>query len=112
MNSSKAKVVAYNTRVEHYYIYQEWWSTGPIGSWVDQSEKDLKFGKALTWKACNKMRTLWRSNQSTSLKISFFGAAVESIPLYWAEDWTLTKQLEARLDGCYTRLLMMVLNKN
>ena len=58
------------------------------------------------------MRTLWKSNLSASLKISFFRAAVESILLYGAEGWTLSNRLEARLDGCYTRLLMMVLNLN
>ena len=118
MNISKTKVVAYNTeenitistksggQLEQVHDFQY------LGAWVDQSEKDLKVRKALAWKACNKMRTLWRSNLSTSLKISFFRAAVESILLYGAEAWTLTETLEARLDGCYTRLLMMVLNKN
>ena len=83
-----------------------------LGSWVDNSEKDLKVRKALAWKASNKMSKLWKSNLSGSLKISFFRAAVESILLYGAEGWTLTEQLEARLDGCYTRLLMRVRNMN
>ena len=30
--------------------------------------------------------------------------------LYGAESWTLTKTLERRLDGCYTRLLRHALN--
>ena len=83
-----------------------------LGSWVDESEKDFKVRKALAWKACNKMRTLWKSSLHASLKISFFLAAVESILLYGAEGWTITHKLEARLDGCYTRLLMMVLDLN
>ena len=32
--------------------------------------------------------------------------------LYGAEGWTITNKLEARLDGCYTRLLTMVLDLN
>ena len=58
------------------------------------------------------MRSLWKSNLYKTLKISFFRAAVESILLYGAEGWTLTNKLESRLDGCYTRLLMMPLNLN
>ena len=58
------------------------------------------------------MCTLWKSNLSTTLKISFFCVAGESILLYGVEGWTLSDQLEARLDGCYTRLLMRVLNLN
>ena len=68
----------------------------------------MKVRKALAWKACNKMRTLWKSNLSNATKISFFRAAIESILLYGSEGWTLTEALEARLDGCYTRLLMVV----
>ena len=47
-----------------------------------------------------------------SLKISFFRAAVESILLYGTEGWTITNKLEARLDGCYIRLVVMVLDLN
>ena len=83
-----------------------------LGSWVDESEKDFKIRKALDWKACNKMRTLWKSALPASLKISFFRAAVESILLCGAEGRTITNKLEAKLDGCYTRLLMMVLDLN
>ena len=58
------------------------------------------------------MRTLCKSALPASLKISFFRAAVGSILLYGAEGWTKTNKLEARLDGCYTRRLMMVLDLN
>ena len=30
--------------------------------------------------------------------------------MYGAESWTLTKKLERKINGCYTRLLRMVLN--
>ena len=72
----------------------------------------MKVRKALAWKACNKMQALWKSNLSATTNIRFFRAAVESILLYGSEGWTLTESLEARLDGCYTRLLMMVQNLN
>ena len=39
-------------------------------------------------------------------------AAVVSILLYGCTTWTLTKRLERRLDGNYTRMLRAVLNKS
>ena len=46
------------------------------------------------------------------MKRSFFQAAVVSILLYGCTTWTLTKRLERRLDGNYTRMLRAVLNKS
>ena len=43
---------------------------------------------------------------------SFFQAAVVSILLYGCTTWTLTKRLERKLDGNYTRMLRAVLNKS
>ena len=43
---------------------------------------------------------------------SFFQAAVTSILLYWCTTWTLTKRLEKKLDGNYTRMLCAILNKS
>lgn len=35
---------------------------------------------------------------------------MESILLYGSECWTLTQTLQKSLDGCYTRMLRVVLN--
>ena len=43
---------------------------------------------------------------------SFFQAAVVSILLYGCTTWTLTKRLEKKLDGNYTRMLRAILNKS
>ena len=45
------------------------------------------------------------------MKRSFFQAAVISILLYGCTTWTLTKRLEKKLDGNYTRMLRAILNK-
>ena len=45
------------------------------------------------------------------MKRSFFQAAVTSILLY-CTTWTLTKRLEKKLDGNYTRMLRAILNKS
>ena len=46
------------------------------------------------------------------MKRSFFQAAVTSILLYGCTTWTLTKRLEKKLDGNYTRMLQAILNKS
>ena len=46
------------------------------------------------------------------MKCGFFQAAVVSILLYGCTSWTLTKRLEKKLDGNYTRMLRAILNKS
>ena len=46
------------------------------------------------------------------MKCSFFQATVVSILLYGCTNWTLTKRLEKKLDGNYTRILRAILNKS
>ena len=46
------------------------------------------------------------------MKRSFFQAAVTSILLYGCTTWTVTKRLEKKLDGNYTRMLRAILNKS
>ena len=45
------------------------------------------------------------------MKRSFFQTAVVSILLYGCTTWTLTKRLEKKLDGNYSRMLRAILNK-
>ena len=44
------------------------------------------------------------------MKRSFFKAVVVSILLYGCTTWTLTKRMEKKLDGNYTRMLRAILN--
>ena len=46
------------------------------------------------------------------MKSSFFQEVVVSILLYGCTTWTLTKRLEKRLDGNYTRMWRAILNKS
>ena len=46
------------------------------------------------------------------MKRSFFQAAVVSILLYGCTTWMLTKRLEKKLDGNYTRKLRAILNES
>ena len=46
------------------------------------------------------------------MKRNFFQAAVESILLYGCTTRTLTKRMEKKLDGNYSRMLRAILNKS
>ena len=53
-----------------------------------------------------------KSDLTDKMKRSFFLAAVTSILLYGCTTWTLTKRLEKKLDGNYTRMLRAILSKS
>ena len=83
-----------------------------LGSSVESTEKDIetRLTKALT--AINRLSIIWKSDLTDKMKRSFFQAAVTSILLYGCTTWTLTKRLEKKLDGNYTRMLRAILNKS
>ena len=53
-----------------------------------------------------------KSDLTDKMKRSFFQAAVVSILLYGCTAWTLTKRLEKKLDGNYTRMMQAILKKS
>ena len=57
-------------------------------------------------------QTRAKSDLTDKMKRSFFQAAVTSILLYGCTTWTLTKRLEKKLDGNYTRMLRAIRNKS
>ena len=59
-----------------------------------------------------RLSIIWKSDLTDKMKCSFFQAAVVSILLYGCTTWTLTKRLEKKLDGNYTRMLRAILNKS
>ena len=64
------------------------------------------------WTAINRLSIIWKSDLTDKMKRSFFQAAVTSILLYGCTTWMLTKRLEKKLDGNYTRMLRAILNKS
>ena len=119
LNAKKTEVIAYNIPQEHLPLtttegtaLKEVTDFKYLGAWVGSTEKDLKVRKALSWRALNGMTSVWKSNLPRHIKISFFSATVESVLLYGCECWTLTQALQKSLDGCYTRMLRVVLNIN
>ena len=64
------------------------------------------------WTAIDRLSIIWKSNLTNKMKRSFFQDAVVLILLCGCTTWTLTKQLEKKLDGNYTRMLRAILNKS
>ena len=55
---------------------------------------------------------MWKSDLTDKMKRSFFQAAIVLILLYGCTTWTLTKRMEKKIDGNYTRMLRGILNKS
>ena len=116
MNAKKTKVLQFNQKqqaiitskdgnvleVVHDFKY--------LGSMMNDTDNDIKVRKGMTWRACNKMEKIWKTNLKRELKIRLLTSTVEAILLYGSETWSLSKKQEKELDGCYTRILRKVLN--
>ena len=83
-----------------------------LGSSVSSIEKDTDTRLTKAWTAIDKLSVIWKSDLTDKMKRSFFQAAVVSILLYGCTTWTLTKQLEKKLDGNCKKMLRAILNKS
>ena len=83
-----------------------------LGSSVESTEKDIETRLTKAWTAINRLSIIWKSDLTDKMKRSFFQAAVTSILLYGCTTWTLTKRMEKKLDGNYTRMLRAILKKS
>ena len=79
-----------------------------LRSSVSSTAKDIDTQLTKAWTAINKLSIIWKSDLTDKMKRSFF----QSILLYGCTTWTLTKRLEKKLDGNYTRMLRAILNKS
>ena len=83
-----------------------------LGSSVSSTEKDIDTRLTKTWTAIDKLSIIWKSDLTDKMKRCFFQAVVVLILLYGCTTWTLTKRLENKLDGNYTRMLRAILNES
>ena len=83
-----------------------------LGSNISSTEKDVMIRIVKAWSALNRLRTIWKSSLPDNTKRNFFRAVVESVLIYGSTAWTLTKHLEDKLDGTYTKMLRAILNKS
>ncbi len=82
------------------------------GSSVSSTEKDIDTQLTKACTAIDRLSIIWKSDLTDKMKCSFFPAVVVLILLYGCPTWTLTKRLEKKLDGNYTRILRAILNKS
>ena len=83
-----------------------------LGSSVSSTEKDINTRLTKAWTAIDKLLVIWKSDLTDKMKHSFFQEPVVSILLCGCTTWTLTKRLEKKLDGNFTRMLRAILNKS
>ena len=76
------------------------------------TETDIDTRLTKAWTAINRLSVIWKSYLTDKMKRSFFQAATMSILLYGCTTWTLTKQLEKKLDSIYTRILQAILKRS
>ena len=82
------------------------------GSSVSSTGTDIDMQLTKAWTAINWLSVIWKSDLTDKMKCSFFQAAFMSILLYGCTTWMLTKHMEKKLDGNYTRMLRAILNKS
>ena len=83
-----------------------------LGSSISSTVKDIDTRLTNAWTAIDRLSVIWKSDLIDKMKRSFFLAVVVSLLLYGCTTWTLTKRLEKKLNGNYTRMLRAILNKS
>lgn len=81
-----------------------------LGSNIASTEADVNIRLAKAWSALDKLTVIWKSSLQDTTKRNFFQAVVTSVLVYGCTTWTLTKTLEKRIDGNFTRMLRAALN--
>ena len=75
------------------------------GNSVSSTKTDIKTRLEKTWTAIDRLSVIWKSDLTDKMKRSFFPEAIVSILLHGYTTWTLTKQMEKKIDCNYTRVL-------
>ena len=83
-----------------------------LGSSVASTENDIDTRLTKAWTGIDRLSIILKSDLTDKITRSFFQTSVLSILMYGCTTWTLTKRLEKKLDGNYTRMLRAILNKS
>ena len=83
-----------------------------LGSSISSTEKDIDTRLTKAWTAIDRLSVIWKIDLTNKMKCSFFQVPVVLILLYGCTTWMLTKRMEKKLDGNYTRILQAILNKS
>ena len=83
-----------------------------LGSSVSSTNTDINTWLAKAWTSIDRLSVVRKSDLTDKIKCSFFQAAVVLILLYGFTTWMLTKCMEKKLHGNFTRMLRAILNKS
>ena len=83
-----------------------------LGSSASSTEMDINTQLAKAWTAIDSLSVIWKSDLTAKMKRSFFHAEVVSILLYTCTTLILTKRMEKKRDGNYTKMLRAILNNS
>ena len=83
-----------------------------LGSSVSSTVTNIDTRITKSWGAIDKLSVIRKSDMTDKMKRSIFQSAIVSILLYGCTTWTLSKRLEKKLDGNYTRMLRAILNRS
>ena len=83
-----------------------------LGSSVSSTEIDIATRLVKVSTAIHRLSIIWEPELTDKIKRSFFQAVVVSILLYGCSSGTLTKLLEKKLDGNYSRMLREILKNS
>ena len=50
-----------------------------LGSWIESTDREIRVRKGKAWGALHRLKDIWKSKLSKSLKIRLFIAACESV---------------------------------
>ena len=115
VNAHKTEYICFNQRGDIFTLNGSTLKLGDKftyqGSRVSSTETDIGTPLAKAWTAIDSLSVIWKSDLTDKMNRSFFQEAVVSILLYGCTTLTLTKRIEKKLDGSYTRMLPAILNK-
>ena len=109
-NADKTEYMCFNQRVDMSTLKGESLKLADkftyLGSSISSTENDINMRLAF-----DRLSVICKSDLTDKIK-QLFQAVVAPILLYGCTIWTLTKSMEKKVDGNYTRMLRAVLNKS
>ena len=82
-----------------------------LDSNISSTENVVDICLTKAWNAIDGLLIIWKSDPCDKIRWDLFQAVAVSILLYGYTTWTLTKNIEKKLDENYTRMLNAVSNR-
>ena len=112
LNSDKTEYMCFNQRGDIFTLKGEPLKLADkftfFGSSVSSTKNDVNMQLAKAWTDIARLSVIWKSDLTDKMKRSFF----PSISRIDTAIWTLTKHMEKKPDGTYTRTLRAIVNKS